>query len=251
MREQVQGNEVKVWINGLSGRMGQILKDQVVADKSFSFISGASVDYFDLEVQKLDKTELVIDFSSVDGSHALASYVNEQKSLPKQSYLICTTGLSHDTTALWKSIAEKGHRVLLAANTSLGIYLTLQSALKIAPVAKSEGFDLVIEDSHHRYKVDSPSGTALFLANELAAQNKLTVKTEAGQAWSAESLPVTAVRGGGIFGEHTIRMIGDHEEISITHRAFSRELFAKGALFLGRWLSSQKSGFYSLNDVSF
>ena len=246
------GNKkASVWINGLSGRMGQILAKLTEESGNFSFISGASVEDFHEKVQSLPEAELVIDFSSKEGSHALASYVTEHKNLPKQSYLICTTGLSHDTTALWESVAAQGHRVLLAANTSLGIYLTLQSALKIAPVAKSEGFDLVIEDSHHRYKVDSPSGTALFLAKELAAQNKLTVSTEAGEPWSAEKLPVTAVRGGGIFGEHTIRMIGDHEEISITHRAFSRELFAKGALFLGRWLNTKESGYYSLNDVSF
>ena len=59
------------------------------------------------------------------------------------------------------------------------------------------------------------------------------------------------MRGGGVFGEHKIRMIGDHEEITISHRAFSRGLFAKGALSLGRWLSAQKSGYYHYKDVNF
>ena len=248
---KAQKNTVKVWINGLSGRMGQSLKNCLTQDDRFSLVGGASLDDFEKQVDLMQEASLVIDFSSKDGSHSLAQFVHKQKDLSQSCFLLCTTGLSYDTLALWEEVAQKGSRVLVAPNTSLGVQLALRAAQKIAPTASSEGFDLVVEETHHRNKIDSPSGTALFLAEELAKQNSLKLETEANKSWQPGSLSVLATRGGGVFGEHTIRLMGDHEEITITHRAFSRELFAKGALFLGLWLKSQSSGFYHLTDVSF
>ena len=129
---------------------------------------------FEDEVKTLPQADLIIDFSTKEGSQRLAAYVSKQNYLPKQAYLICTTGLSHDTTALWQEIArEKGHKVLLAPNTSLGIYLTLKAALSVCGVASKEGFDIVLEETHHMNKLDAPSGTALLLAREVAEESKL------------------------------------------------------------------------------
>lgn len=244
--------QLSVWINGLSGRMGSILKKLVIADSQFHFLSGAGVDDFDEKVASLEEADLIIDFSTKEGCHRLASHVVKQTNLRSQAYLVCTTGLSHDTTALWQVVAgENAHKVLLAPNTSLGIYLALKAALSVGPVASAEGFDVLIEETHHKNKLDSPSGTALLLGNETAKACDLKMTTEPAKTWQPKTLPVTAMRGGGVFGEHKIRMIGEHEEITISHRAFSRGLFAKGALSLGRWLSSQKSGYHHYNDVNF
>ncbi len=254
MSQQRQGSSspLKVWINGLSGRMGAILKDMIAADQEFVFLSGANVDDFEEKVKSLSQADLIIDFSTTEGSQRLASYLVKQTNLSGQAYLVCTTGLSHDTTALWQTVGrDKGHRVLLAPNTSLGVYLTLKAALSVSSVAVNEGFDLVIEETHHKNKADAPSGTALLLGREIAEKSDLKMTTEVNKAWTPKTLPVAAIRGGGVFGEHTIRMIGDHEEIKITHRAFSRGLFAKGALSLGRWLSAQKNGYHHYNDVNF
>ena len=245
---------LKVWVNGISGRVGEVLQSMIPKDKSFELIGGASSKNFAEESKKISEADLIIDFSSKEGSEALMKLVANNPSLTKKSFLICTTGLSKETNDFWKSLPskEKEARVLIAPNTSLGILLTRQASLAVAKTAQKEGFDIVLEETHHRYKKDAPSGTALFLAEALAGNTGLKLVTDCDHEKNlpSESLHVHATRGGGVFGEHTIRLISDSEEISITHRAFSRDLFAKGALFLGKWLHTQKGGFYSLENVS-
>lgn len=241
---------LNVWINGLSGRMGQVLEEAIKLDERFCFVSGASLEDFDIKVVDLEKADVVIDFSSKEGSHDLARYV-KGSNLSSQTYLICSTGLADATKDLWKNIAgDSQHRVMLAPNTSLGILLSLKAALGISLIAKKENFDIAIEETHHRYKKDSPSGTALFLGQEIARDNGLDITTETSSSRdNSNVLTIGATRGGGIFGEHRIRFIGDHEEVSITHRAFSRELFARGALYLAHWLSSQAAGYHSIRKL--
>ena len=98
--------------------------------------------------------------------------------------------------------------------------------------------------------MDAPSGTALFLAENVAKASKgLKVCQNRDGKRLDHEIGVHALRGGGVFGEHEIRFMSPSEEISISHKAYSRELFAKGALVLGKWLSSQESGKYSLFDI--
>jgi 4-hydroxy-tetrahydrodipicolinate reductase len=95
------------------------------------------------------------------------------------------------------------------------------------------GFDIEITETHHRMKADAPSGTALLLADVIhSALPGSTIDFNRTGARKKNSIGVHSVRGGGIFGEHDIRLISDDEELSISHRAFSRALFAKGALSL-------------------
>lgn len=245
---------INVWINGISGRMGKILEEALTEDSSYMLLGGASRGTFKEESEKLKSTELVIDFSSKEGNEALMQLLREEPSLRKKSFLICTTGLDERALNFWKKLAsvEREARVLIAPNTSLGVLLARKASLAIASTAKKEGFDFVLEETHHRYKKDAPSGTALFLAETLAQVTGLRVATDCNYEKNPpqKSLHVHASRGGGVFGEHTIRLISDSEEITISHRAFSRDLFAKGALFLGKWLHAQKGGFYSLENVS-
>ena len=237
-----------VWINGLSGRMGVALQKSLAKDEHFDFIGGAGQSDFEVKISQIEKADLVIDFSSPSGSKALLAKLQE-KNFENKAFLICTTGLEEDTIKNWESLGSK-NKVMVAPNTSLGILLALKAARSISKIAKEEGFDFILEETHHRYKKDAPSGTALFLGETIAKENKLEI-VQGGENQAPEGkLTIHASRGGGVFGEHTIRLISDYEEISIGHRAFSRDLFAKGALYLGKWLVRQRPSSYNLVDFS-
>ena len=168
-------------------------------------------------------------------------------------FLIGSTGLNPEQLSRWEQYA-KSHNcpVLIAPNTSTGVLLTLQSALNIAKGLHGLDFDIEILESHHRNKIDSPSGTAMFLANNIAEHEKLSLNTNRTGKRKTDELGVVALRGGSVFGEHTVRFMGDYEEIMITHRALSRDLFASGALTLGKWLMNQNQGrIVQLTEVSF
>lgn len=245
---------IHVWVNGISGRVGQCLEALIHEDNTYKLLGGSSKETFLEESKKLKNAHLVIDFSTEAGNESLIHLLQKDPSLQKKSFLIGTTGLKKENLHFWKSLPSKENeaRVLIAPNTSLGILFTREASLAIARRANTEGFDLILEETHHRYKKDAPSGTALFLADSLATATGLRAVTDCDHKKNSpqETIHIHASRGGGIFGEHTIRFISDNEEISITHRAFSRDLFAKGALFFGKWLHAQKGGFYSPENVS-
>ena len=243
-----QKNKKKVWINGLSGRMGQSLEKLFKERSDIEFLGGASQQDFLEKASLISEADLVIDFSSPEGTKALGEWVS-QNSCSQKSFLICTTGLSEETRTLWSELGKKGSlSVMLAPNTSLGVLLTLKASLGLASVAHKEGFDILLDETHHRYKKDAPSGTALFLASALSKETGLELAFGGESVDPQMKIMVQASRGGGVFGEHTVRFISDDEEISITHRAFSRALFAKGAVYLALSLSAKRPGFYDLES---
>ncbi len=197
-----------------------------------------------------DPIDLVLDFSSPDGNALLLKALTLGK-VKNLHVLVGTTGLDAKAQKQWAALAKSlSLAVLMAPNTSIGVLVATKAALfAAAPLAKL-GFDVEIVETHHRAKKDAPSGTAKFMAEVL--QEGLTgtkIQTARSGARQAGEIGVHSVRGGGVFGEHEIRLLGDNEEITLKHRAFSRTLFASGALVLGRWLLQQKPGFFLLRDI--
>jgi 4-hydroxy-tetrahydrodipicolinate reductase len=175
--------------------------------------------------------DVVIDFSAPTATLKLAKAL---ESASDKTVLIGTTGLSSKEIRALSIAAKRGrHRILIAGNTSLGV-ATLAKLIGTAVTALSDhGFDIEIIEAHHRMKKDAPSGTALFLAEIVKRANpKLKVINDRKGPRQPHTFSIHAIRGGGIIGEHEIRLISDHEEISLGHRAFNRSLFAKGALTL-------------------
>ena len=112
------------------------------------------------------------------------------------------------------------------------------------------GFDIEICEAHHRGKRDAPSGTAKHLADAIAetlTRARPIFHRDGGRL--PGEIGIHSVRGGGVFGEHEVRLLGDNEELAVTHRALNRAIFARGALTLSRWLLAQRAGFYTLDDV--
>ncbi len=253
----------KAWINGYSGRMGEELQRLMAkSPQEWSLLGGTSLDLlFDrtrgdqaadwLELPHyLERTDLLIDFSAAAGNQQLFKALTP-KSLQDKAILIGTTGLSSEQKEQWVDFSRKqGIRLLIAPNTSLGVLLTLKVSQLIGGVLKPLGFDIEILESHHRSKLDAPSGTAKFLADGLTNSLKMeSIYARTGQR-QANEIGVASLRGGSVFGEHDVRFLGDNEEICISHRALNRSLFAEGALLLGRWLLQQTPGSYRLEDIS-
>ncbi len=168
--------------------------------------------------------------------------------------LVCgTTGLDARLQAQFKSVAAE-IAVLVTANLSPGIAL-LTAFAEQAREALGADYDIEIVEMHHRNKVDAPSGTALALAQAVApsqAEERYSTvfgrRGRVGQRRVAE-VGVHAVRGGGVFGEHTVIFAGEHERVELTHRASSRELFALGALKAARFLYQRPAGLYTMKQV--
>lgn len=241
--------------------MGAQVSAALQADDRFDLIAGmakAGVQRFDASegfclggvnsAELLGKAELFIDFSLPEASMALADLLAAPDAPANKAVLVATTGLSPEQLDRWQQLGSQ-HRVLIAPNTSLGVAASYQMAKQLAASLGRDSFDVEIVETHHRYKQDAPSGTALFLAEAVCADGERQVVTERTAARQTGEVGVAAVRGGSVFGEHEIRFLSDHEEVTISHRAFDRGLFAKGSLALGRWVLGQTPGFYHLRDI--
>lgn len=168
--------------------------------------------------------------------------------------VVGTTGLSPDERARAGALAAKT-RAVIAANMSVGVAV-LERLVDAAVRALGPSFDVEITEIHHRLKKDSPSGTALALAEVAAAAQGRPLAGRAtfgreGQvgARKQEELGVFGIRGGDVVGDHTVYLFGAGERLELTHRSQSRECLARGGLRAALWLAGQKPGVYGMRDV--
>lgn len=177
--------------------------------------------------------DVIVDFSTAD---VLPDCVDIaiREGIP---YLVGTTGLSPAHHELLDK-ASQHIPVLQTANTSIGVAVLEMLVRQAATLLK--GYDVEVHDRHHRGKKDAPSGTALTLGAALT--ESFQEKNE------PRSVAFTSTRGGGAPGDHTVSFLGMDDAITITHQAFSRVLFAKGALDLAAWLTTQQAGRYTTTD---
>lgn len=175
--------------------------------------------------------DLVIDFSSDEGAMRALAIARELNT----ALLVGTTGLSAATRdALAQEAAHRA--VMVAANTSLGVAVArrlVQEAARLLP-----GFDIDIVETHHTRKVDAPSGTARSLAD--------AVQRGTGAPLAASR--IHAIRAGEVVGDHVVSFNGPGERLEIGHFASNRDLFALGALRMGKWLAAQKPGMHTTDE---
>lgn len=195
-------------------------------------------------------SDVVIDFSVVGAVPALARAAAQSRT----PTVVCTTGLDAAAHAALDALAEVAP-VVVAANTSVGVTVLLHLAARAA-LLLGDDYDVEIVELHHRQKVDAPSGTALRLAQAVATARELDLATAArhgrsGQvgARTPDEIGLHALRGGDVIGEHTVLLAGAGERLELTHRAHTRDLFARGALRAARWVVSQRPGKYEMADV--
>jgi 4-hydroxy-tetrahydrodipicolinate reductase len=196
------------------------------------------------------EADVVIDFTLPEATSALAAAAAAHR-VP---IVVGTTGLdAAQQTALVTAAAHTA--VFQARNFSLGVALLAALTERAARVLPTN-FDIEITETHHRAKVDAPSGTALLLG-EAAARGRgtsLDAVAERGRDGgdcqrTSGAIGFTALRGGTVAGEHTVLYLGPDERIELTHRATNRTIFARGAIAAARWLVGRQPGLYGTDDL--
>ncbi len=191
--------------------------------------------------------DVVIEFS---GNPTAAVSHTKLSTLAKKAIVIGTTGFSPQEVEEIKSYSQYAP-VLLSPNMSLGVNLLFRLAQIAGRVLKDKNFDVEILEIHHRFKKDAPSGTALKLEEILFKEMNLEKKVygREGIGERSKEIGVMALRGGDVVGEHTVYFLGFGERLELTHRASSRDIFARGAIEASRWIKDKAPGFYSMFDV--
>jgi 4-hydroxy-tetrahydrodipicolinate reductase len=266
----VSGGPIRIALIGAAGRMGRAVAREAHDSPEVSIAAAvdrpgadgfgrdmgelAGVDRLGVAVggelpEALRAAEVAIDLSHPS---ALAGVLDAAVAFGRP--LVCgTTGIEHGQRAALERAAGE-IPILYAANLSPGIAV-MTALLRRAVAALGPDYDLEIVELHHRRKLDAPSGTALQLAAAARRESEDRATTivhgRSGQMKerSAAEIGVHALRGGGVVGEHTAILAGEHERIEITHRAGSRELFAAGALRAALFMADAGPGLYSMNDV--
>ncbi len=212
-------------------------------DSAFGF---PVYDSFDKVKESFD---VIIDFSVAPAIDKLLDYVEKTGAACVQ----CTTGLTDAQLDRVKEISKKAP-LLRSANMSIGVNLLLELVKTAAQKLYERGFDIDIVEQHHRRKQDAPSGTAVALADAVneALDNKLNYvydRSDRRQQRPHDELGISAVRGGTIAGVHDIIFAGEDEVITFNHTAYSRNIFANGALNAAKFLKGKAAGLYSMQDV--
>lgn len=199
----------------------------------------------------IDKIDVLIDFSS--NQEAVLGHLRLLASDPnKKAAVVGTTGFNQSQIREIEKLSGDVP-IVLAPNMSIGVNLLFKLVEKAARALKDKGFDIEVIEMHHRFKKDAPSGTAMKIADILKKETgieKIVYGREGivGERTSKE-IGVFALRGGDVVGEHTVVFASDGERIELTHKATSRDIFAKGALEAARWVLSKESGLYDMMDV--
>ena len=244
-------------MHGCNGHMGQVITNLLKKDTQAQIVAG--IDPFDegkneypvfSSIDKCDvEADVIIDFASAKAIDTLVDFCVE-KNMPA---VICTTGLSDEQIEKINKASEKT-AFLRSANMSLGINTLFKLLQDAAKVFAPAGFDIELVEKHHNQKLDAPSGTALALADSIKEvvgedyyykydRSKERAKRD------AKEIGISAVRGGTIVGEHEVIFAGEDEVIEFKHTAYSKAVFAKGAIEAAKFLDGKKNGLYNMGDV--
>ena len=252
-----QKNMTRVIMHGCNGKMGQTITAMCKDDPEIELV--ACVDLFDGIINDYPvfpnislcdvEADAVIDFSNAQAVDDLLVYCVE-KQVP---VVLCTTGLSGEQLQKADE-ASRQVAVLKSANMSLGINMLLELLKKAATTLAPAGFDMEIVEKHHNQKLDAPSGTALALADSMnealdEKYNYVYDRSQERKKRDKYEIGISAVRGGNIVGEHEVIFAGQDEVIEFKHTAYSKAVFAKGAVQAAKFLAGKPAGFYDMSDV--
>lgn len=263
---------MKIAIAGCAGRMGQVLVRKTLATTGVT-LSGGSVRegnpfvgeqvgvyintstpgalLTDNPETLFKESDAVIDFTTPDYSRMLGALAQKHGKI-----LICgTTGLKDDGIAALRRNGQ-GARIVCSPNMSVGINLLLGLVEKVSAILPADECDIEIDEMHHRFKLDAPSGTALSLGAAAARGRNVQLRDVREDSLRAGlgarkqgSIGFSVRRGGDVIGDHTITFACAGERIELAHKSSSRDIYAGGALRAALWAQSQPAGFYTMKDV--
>ena len=252
---------MRIGIAGVTGRMGQLLVEEV-SGAAAALAGGvtragsakpvpAGVTLFPDLAALAAQSDVVIDFTHASAATAHAQILGAAG----KSWILGTSGLSLDAEAAVAAAAKK-IPVVYASNFAAGVNLVLALAEKMGAALPASTYDAEISETHHRQKVDSPSGTAIGIGRAVAAGRgiKLEDHMVSGRhghsgARKTGEIGFSAIRAGQVVGEHTLLFASATEHIVLSHRAFDRRAFAAGAVRAALWLEGKPAKLYDMMDV--
>lgn len=247
----------RIIMNGCNGAMGKNIAAIVKKDEEAVIIAGIDVrdngeNDFPVFTKIKDcnvKADVIIDFSVVGILDDILEY-SEQKKVP---VVLCTTGYSEDQLMKIQKASEK-LTLFQSANMSLGINTLLKLCKEAASVLAPEGFDVEIVEKHHGLKLDAPSGTAIALADKINKTMNyqyeyIMDRSTRREKREKKELGISSVRGGTIVGDHDVIFAGIDEVVTLSHVAYSKSVFAKGAVAAAKFLKGKPAGMYSMSDM--
>ena len=262
---------IKVSVMGAAGRMGQRIIHFLSLDENVKIVGAGEVEgqpaigadagvlagigqigvqvSSDIKVSS-SEADVIVDFTSPEATLVNAAYASEHG----KSMVIGTTGFTVEERERVEELSS-GFPCVIAPNMSIGVNVMFEMT-KLLARALGDDYDVEIVEAHHKHKLDSPSGTALGLgqaaAEGLGRDFSLVARFERhgkiGER-KPDEIGIQTVRGGDIVGEHTVMFIGEGERIELTHRAQSRDNFAKGAVRAVNWIYGKPPGAYTMKDV--
>ncbi len=248
---------VKMIMHGCNGRMGHVIVDLCKEEADIQVVAGVDAfgeNTYDFPVFKslsecnID-ADVIVDFSNASAVDGLLDYCTN-KGIP---VVLCSTGLSAEQLDKVKEASSKV-AVLKSANMSVGVNALIKVLKEVSPLFAAAGFDIEIVEKHHNQKLDAPSGTAIALAdsineslnNEYEYVNDRSTRRE---KRPVKEIGISAVRGGTIVGDHDVIFAGHDEVVTLSHRAYSRAIFGKGAIQAAKFLAGKGAGMYDMSDV--
>jgi 4-hydroxy-tetrahydrodipicolinate reductase len=269
-KRQLSG-ATRVGIAGCAGRMGQMLLKMLSQAPGVLVVGGterrgspalgmdlgalAGTEPFGITVGDdpallFDSADVVIDFTNPSATALHAGYAAKNGT----AHVIGTTGLDTDQQAAVARAAQRAP-IVMAANMSLGVNLLEMVVEQMARILDTD-WDIEVVEMHHRHKIDAPSGTALALGEAAARGRGTTLRRVAKRGRDGQAGPrakgeigFAALRGGDVVGDHTVIFAADGERVEVTHKASSRELFARGAVKAVLWAAGKGPGLYTMKDV--
>lgn len=264
-------SKIKIGIIGCLGRMGKALTAETLDHPDTVLIGGtemADSPHIDELIQHpntgvktdiciskdaeglIKNADVILDFTCPTATIMHCALAEKFDT----AMVIGTTGLSNDDE---KSITESSNKapIVYASNYSLGVNLLFYLTRKAAGIL-GDDFDIEICETHHRDKIDAPSGTALSLGHEAAkGRNAILenitapIRDGIGEKRVKGEIGFAALRGGNVAGDHTVHFFANDEQIELTHKASDRSIFARGALKAAIWVHSKKRGLFDMSDV--
>ena len=243
-------------IQGIGGRMGHVLCDMIAQRDYCKVIAGIDlhageqngIPVYASPDDLVGRGDVIIDFSSPAAVEKILPYCEAHKT----PIVLCTTGMSDELNLKIVQLS-RSVPVFKSANMSLGINLLIELC-KRASAILGTAYDVEIVEQHHHNKVDAPSGTALMLAdavNEQAggAYHYVYDRASVREKRDPMEIGISSVRGGSIVGDHEVLFCGPDEVITLKHTAYSRSVFANGAINAALYLAKKEPGLYNMSDL--
>ena len=242
---------MKVLINGINGKMGKQVANLVLENKSMHLLGG--LDY--KEIQNLpypiftdinsifEKPDVIIDFSIPESSINLLPFCIKNK-IP---IVIATTGFSSEQS---NKIQEVSKEIPIFQSSNMSFEIGLMNKIITQIVKELPNSEIEIIETHHNKKLDSPSGTALMLADTINRTNSNSytynfTRQQKREKRNPKEIGFSSIRGGGIIGEHTVLFFNEDETLEIKHTAYSRKIYAEGALKAAEFIVTKCFGYYN------